>query len=416
MISNELLKKKILDDILEKIDEKYKVKLEKISSVISKGTTPRGGNVAYVDDGILFIRAENIGTYEINLLNKKYIDNVSNNTFLKRSILEQNDILISIAGALGRVAYVNKTMLPCNCNQAVAFVRINKNINFVPKYICYFISSSEVQNNLLLKVKKTAQPNLTLQHIKNIEIKLPPLEEQEEIVKKIEELFELVDKKEKNDKEKEKLKTLLKEKILDSAIHGELVENDLSLPTVDVEEIKEDIPFGIPNNWKWTYIKYVGDVIGGGTPDTKNPEYWNGNINWITPADMKSNDKYIRNGKKNITEKGLIESSARIMPKGAIVISSRAPIGYVKISSEPVTTSQGCKSIVVNDKKEIFNEYIYYYIKSITDYLNSIGTGTTFKEISGKTLSKVFIPIPPLEQQKKIVEKIEKCFELIEQL
>ena len=169
------------------------VSLEEISYIVSKGTTPRGGNVCYKDDGVLFLRAENLGYGYNNLLNKKYVDFETHNGFLKRSILEENDILVSIAGALGRTSFVEKDLLPCNCNQAVAFVRIKKGIDFIPKYICYCIMSKNVQDSLLSQVKKTAQPNLTLEHIKKIRIPLPSLEEQKKIVDKIENSFELIE-------------------------------------------------------------------------------------------------------------------------------------------------------------------------------------------------------------------------------
>ncbi len=205
---------------------------------------------------------------------------------------------------------------------------------------------------------------------------------------------------------------LLKQKILDSAFNGTLIENDLTLPPIDVEEIKEAVPFEIPNNWKWVKISSIGTIIGGGTPSTAVKDYWDGNISWITPADMKKDNKYIDYGNKNITELGLIKSSVKLMPKNTIIISSRAPIGYVKISLNEVTTSQGCKSIIPNSYMN--SEYIYYYISSIKDYLDSIGTGATFKEISGKKLSNVLFPLPPLEQQKRIVCKIEELFNLID--
>lgn len=403
MISNELLKKKILD--------------QAFSGNLIKSSFD---NVCYKEISLVMKNYDSIRkpvskTIRNNLNNRyNYYGATGKIDMIDDYIFDGNYLLI---GEDGGNFYVDKD----NCYVVNGKFWANNHVHVLSannavtnNYIKHYLNSLDFVKMGL--ITGTAIPKLNQKNLNSIKVPMISLNNQAKIVEKIEKCLKLIDKKEKNDKEKEKLKTLLKEKILDSAIHGELVENDLSLPVIDVEEIKEVVPFEIPNNWKWTYIKHIGDVIGGGTPDTKNPEYWNGNINWITPADMKSNDKYIRNGKKNITEKGLIESSARIMPKGAIVISSRAPIGYVKISSEPVTTSQGCKSIVVNDKKEIFNEYIYYYIKSITDYLNSIGTGTTFKEISGKTLSKVLVPIPPLEQQKKIVEKIEKCFELIEQL
>ena len=114
-----------------------------------------------------------------------------------------------------------------------------------------------------LKNNKTgsAIPHLNKKMFSWLPVPIPPIEEQERIVKKIEKLFELIDKKEKNDKDKEKLKTLLKEKILDSAIRGELVENDLSLPAVDVEGIKDDVPFEIPDNWEWSKVKNITNNI-----------------------------------------------------------------------------------------------------------------------------------------------------------
>lgn len=190
---------KLKESLKEKIINQYTsstendVSLEEISSIISKGTTPRGGNTSYKDDGVLFIRAENLGYGYNNLSNKKYVDFETHNGFLKRSILQENDILVSIAGALGRTSFVENNMVPCNCNQAVSFIRIKNDIEFVPKYICYCIMSRRIQDSLLSQVKKTAQPNLTLEHIKNIRIPFPTLEVQEKIVEKIESLFELIE-------------------------------------------------------------------------------------------------------------------------------------------------------------------------------------------------------------------------------
>ena len=240
MISNDLLKEKIIDTIIQDIESPIK-KISEITSVVSKGTTPRGGNVCYTENGVLFIRAENIGYGSNNLLNKKFVDIETHENYLKRSILKENDILVSIAGALGRTSYIESEMLPCNCNQAVAFIRIKENIDFVPQYICYCIMSKKVQTSLLSQVKKTAQPNLTLEHIKNIKIPFPTYEEQLEITKRINGIFELIDRKEKNDQEKEMLKDLLKTKILDSAIRGELVGQSISDESSDklIEKIFE---------------------------------------------------------------------------------------------------------------------------------------------------------------------------------
>ena len=213
----------------------------------------------------------------------------------------------------------------------------------------------------------------------------------------------------------------LRKAVLQAAMEGKLTEqlesdgSALDLVT-DAKQIKESLNDKlVPINWIVTTISNVGDVIGGGTPKTTIKEYWNGNIPWITPADMSNKEGiYISHGKRFITQKGLNKSSARLLPKGSILLSSRAPIGYVAIASNPITTNQGFKSIVPNNLE--MNKYIYYCLMSIVNELQELGTGTTFKEISGATLKKVLIPIPPLAEQKRIVEKLEVLLAEIDKL
>ena len=182
-------------------------------------------------------------------------------------------------------------------------------------------------------------------------------------------------------------------------------------------EITEDeIPFAIPENWKWVRLGEIGKIIGGGTPKTTNLEYWqNGKIAWITPADMKNiKGKYISCGKKNITLLGLEKSSAQLLPKGSILFSSRAPIGYVAIAREEVSTNQGFKSIVPFSLN--LSLYLYYVLLGMVDIIKKLGTGTTFKEVSGSVVEKILVPLPPLAEQKRIVEKLDNVLANIEKL
>lgn len=165
----------------------------------------------------------------------------------------------------------------------------------------------------------------------------------------------------------------------------------------------------LPNGWVQVAIADIGKVISGGTPSTKESSYWGGDISWISPSDLtKYSNKYISKGAKSITPEGLKKSSATIMPAGSIHFSSRAPIGYTVISSTNITTNQGFKSLVPADG--VFNEYIYYYFKSAKQLAESKATGTTFKEISGAAFSKLPIPLPPTNEQRRIVAKIEELF------
>ncbi|WP_323645015.1 restriction endonuclease subunit S [Aliarcobacter butzleri] len=158
------------------------------------------------------------------------------------------------------------------------------------------------------------------------------------------------------------------------------------------------------NSWKECKLGDVAEVIGGGTPSTSNNEFWNGNIPWLTPRDLTGYSKvYISHGERFITESGLKNSSAKLMPKGSVLLTSRAPIGYVVIAENEICTNQGFKSLVPNF--EILNsEFLFYWLKSNTDYLQQLGTGTTFAEISGSVVKNIDISLPPLEEQKAIAE------------
>ncbi|WP_241373967.1 restriction endonuclease subunit S [Staphylococcus aureus] len=152
-------------------------------------------------------------------------------------------------------------------------------------------------------------------------------------------------------------------------------------------------------------IQEIGEVIGGGTPSTKKSEYYGGNIPWITPKDLSNfKEVFISEGERNITEEGLKNSSARTLPSNTVLITSRAPIGYLAIAKNEVTTNQGFKSIICNESlvKPLF---LYYSLKNDMDKIKSLGTGSTFSEISGKVVKNIEINIPSIEYQT-IIEYI----------
>ena len=158
----------------------------------------------------------------------------------------------------------------------------------------------------------------------------------------------------------------------------------------------------IMREWKEYKLGEIADVVGGGTPSTANLTYWNGPIPWLTPRDLTGYNKvYISIGDRSITKNGLNNSSAKLLPQGSVLLTSRAPIGYVAIAANEITTNQGFKSLIL--KKTIaHNEFIYYWLKNNVDYLQSIGTGTTFAEISGSVVKEIDILLPPLSEQKVI--------------
>lgn len=173
----------------------------------------------------------------------------------------------------------------------------------------------------------------------------------------------------------------------------------------EIRCIDSEIPFDIPDSWTFVRLKHIGEIIGGGTPKTNNPDFWDGSIAWITPADLSGYESmFISTGSRNITEAGLKGSSAQLMPAGSVLYSSRAPIGYVAIASNPIATNQGFKSIVpyIAD----MNQYLYFCLKARTDTIIQRATGTTFKEISGSQMAETIIPLPPLTEQIHIAQMI----------
>ena len=161
--------------------------------------------------------------------------------------------------------------------------------------------------------------------------------------------------------------------------------------------------------YKRIAISEIGSIVSGATPKTSDATNYGGDIPWLTPADLSGyTNKYIERGARNISKKGYDSCSTQIMPAGSILFSSRAPIGYVAIAANPICTNQGFKSIVPN--KNVDSEFLFYQLKFLKNQIADLGRGTTFKEISGKTLGSVEIVLPDLKEQKRVVNKIEELF------
>jgi type I restriction enzyme S subunit len=159
----------------------------------------------------------------------------------------------------------------------------------------------------------------------------------------------------------------------------------------------------------------VCTVINGGTPDTKISKFWGGKHAWITPAEMGNlKSPFLSASKRTLTDEGLSNSSAQLVPKHSVIMSSRAPIGHLVINEIPMASNQGCKGLIPN--KDINFKYLYYFLYANRQNLNELGSGTTFAEISGSKLKTVLIPLPSLEQQKEIVEKLDSAFAEIDSL
>jgi restriction modification system DNA specificity domain protein len=357
---------------------------------------------------------------------------------LSSYLINSKDILLCMTGGtVGKNILVNEPPEQLYLNQRVARISA-KTLDI--KYIFYFINSSIIQDHIS-RIKNSTNDNISMKDISEFLIPLPPLTEQQQIVAKLNQLLSEID----NLKTQEQallatqnaFPKKLRAAILQAAIQGELNERtdenarDL-LTAIQAEKTalqktgklkkdkplaaikEEEIPFAIPENWVWVRLGEIGQIVGGGTPKTTHSEYWdNGDIPWITPADMRNlTSKYIERGTRNITKAGLNSSSSQLLPKNSILFSSRAPIGYVAIAQNEMATNQGFKSVA--PFKTEMSEYLYFVLLALKPEIEKLGTGTTFKEVSGTTVGNVVIPLPPLTEQQQIVAKLEALLAEIE--
>lgn len=158
----------------------------------------------------------------------------------------------------------------------------------------------------------------------------------------------------------------------------------------------------------------LGDVctiVSGTTPKSSCSEYWDGDINWVTPAELNDDSDIIYESQRKITPKAIKDSSLKSFPAGTVLLSSRAPIGKVAIAGAEMYCNQGFKNLICSDV--IYNRYLYYFLKNSTDYLNSLGRGATFKEVSKSIVENIEIPLPPLVEQRRIAAVLDKVSSLI---
>ena len=370
--------------------------------------------------------------------------------------LEKNDIVFARTGATVGKSYILDEF-PAHTIYASYLIRVRFVAPMVASYVKVFFGSKTYWQEISEKSVGTGQSNVNGTSLANLLIPFPPLQEQHNIVNRIESLLVEVDKIDKNSTDLESALSLAKQKVLDLAIRGKLVpQNPEDEPASELlkrikaekealvkagkikrdrhesyifrgddnryfeningktVDITEKITFELPKNWAWCRLRNLGEIVGGGTPSTDNAKYWdNGDVAWLSPADLTGyTQKYILHGKKNITQFGLLNSSAKLMPAGSVLYSSRAPIGYVVISSGEISTNQGFKSIVPAITE--CNEFLYYYLKAATPEIKSRATGTTFKEISGNEFGATLVPLPPIAEQKSIVSQVEKIFSMLE--
>lgn len=454
------IEERLEQSIVAKEEEPYKLPSNWVWTRLGDISKLKNGyafkSTEFVENGIPLVRMGNLYKNRLDLSrNPVFISYDIDSEIKEKYSVKNEDILLTLTGTKYKRDYGYAILIE-NLKEIILLNQRILNINFdenIKKY-GYFYLKSEVFRDKFFSFETGGvnQGNVSSNAVASIYFPLPPLEEQKRIVEKLDSLFEKIQKIKEIIEEVKEKSTSRREAILSKAFSGELTEkwrgenhtenarellvkiNDEKirvwedeckkaedegrkkpakpkLKTIDEMLVgAEEEPYKLPNNWIWTRLGDITNVVSGGTPSTSKEEYYNGNIPWITPKDLSNyKEKYILNGARNITEEGLKKSSAVLLPINSVLMSSRAPIGYVVINKKEVSTNQGFKSFTPSIS--YIPEYLYHYLKKSKNYLESIATGTTFKELSGDKAKKIIFPLPPLEEQKEIVRVLDKVFE-----
>lgn len=312
---------------------------------------------------------------EGRVLNHERVPNSNLKGQFKKTF-QRDDILYSeIRPQNRRFAYVDFAPIDYIASTKLMVIRAKKDV-VSPKYLYYFLknSSTVAELQLLAETRSGTFPQITFSEVANLTIPVPSLAVQEVIVQTMQCLEDKITCNEQiNDNLEQQAQSYFQELFVDNA---------------DPE-------------WAIGTISDLGTVVGGSTPSKAKPEYYTeSGIAWITPKDLSINkSKFVSHGENDITELGLKNSSAAIMPEGTVLFSSRAPIGYIAIAAGEVTTNQGFKSVV--PKPEIGTPFVYFFLKNTLPVIEGMASGSTFKEVSGSTMKNVPAVIPDAETLAK---------------
>ena len=306
----------------------------------------------------------------LNLSELKSVDAPNSDKY----ILKPNDIVFArTGGSTGRnYFYDGSDGVFVYAGFLIKFSIDPEKVN--PKYVKYYCRSKQYNDWVQSFNTGSTRGNINAQTFGNMEIPLPERKQQDYLVSILEPIDEKIkNNKQVNDNLEQQAQSYFQELFVDNA----------------------------SPEWTTGTISDLGTVVGGSTPSKAKPEYYTeSGIAWITPKDLSINkSKFVSHGENDITELGLKNSSAAIMPEGTVLFSSRAPIGYIAIAAGEVTTNQGFKSVV--PKPEIGTPFVYFFLKNTLPVIEGMASGSTFKEVSGSTMKNVSAVIPDAETLAK---------------
>lgn len=367
-------------------------KLSEIGEIIT-GNTPPTDNQEYYNGNIPFIGPSDLGKEKYILKSEKTL---TNEGFEQTRKLPKNSILVTCIGELGKIGI---SKLELATNQQINSLVCNK--KFDTEFV-YYALSADIKFQMQKEAGLQVVPIVNKSSFSKLNLIIPKeKKEQEKIAKILSTLDKSIEATNRLIEKEKNIKTALMQELLTNGI-----DKDGHIRTRATHTYKESELGLIPDEWEVKKIENIADIFGGGTPDRSNNDFWeNGTIFWATPTDITAiyNSNYIEDTKEKISEKGLSGSSAKLLPIGSILLTSRATIGERKISKIPICTNQGFTSLVPKGDNGIF---IYYLLDKYIAYMYSRAYGTTFPEISRTQVKNMPIALPKDENEQKQIAKI----------
>ena len=356
----------------------------KISELLQTIVDNRGKTPPISDAGHCLLEINCIATkgkYPEYSLIKKHVTEETYTSWFRSGHPKKGDILIPTVGTLDAISMMDRN--DCCIAQNVVAFRTNPSV-CDNEFLYYLLCDPSVRRRLLQLNIGAVQPSIKVPHLKNLEVNIPAIS----IQRKIAQVLCNIDEKIRQNK---RINENLEQQAAAYFYHQFIVNADPS--------------------WKEGTISDLGTVVGGSTPSKSKPEYYTDNgIAWITPKDLSvDKSKFISHGADDITELGLKNSSATVMPAGTVLFSSRAPIGYIAIADGEVTTNQGFKSVVPNSN--VGTAFVYFFLKNALPTIENMASGSTFKEISGSAMRTVPAIIPDNESLQEFADFCEPLFQ-----
>ena len=350
------------------------MRMTQLKTIADIQTGPFGSQLHkedYVETGTPIVTVEHLGNRVFTGQNLPRVSD-SDKARLIKYTLSTGDIVFSRVGSVDRCSYVDKSHDGWMFSGRCLRVRPTELVDSL--YLYYYFCLEETKQFVRNIAVGATMPSINTKLLGEVEIALPDLNNQKRIAAVLSSLDDKIENNQKlNDNLEQQAQSYFQELFVDNA---------------DPE-------------WTTGTISDLGTVVGGSTPSKAKPEYYTeSGIAWITPKDLSNNkSKFVSHGENDITELGLRNSSASIMPEGTVLFSSRAPIGYIAIAAGEVTTNQGFKSVV--PKPEIGTQFVYFFLKNTLPVIEGMASGSTFKEVSGSTMKNVPAVIPDAETLAK---------------